>query len=520
LLKRSQHAAAVALIALAIAFVGASAAYAATPGYYIAGDGSGGGGCGGSYYMSSQSATGGAGGGGSDSLLGTSGDDVIFGDGSGGGGGGIDYHSSQAATGGAGGGGADTIDAGSGNDIMFGDGFDGGAGIAMYGDAGAGGFGGGGGGGAGEFIIHVGAGGAGGVLGGGGGGVPVGASLWGGLSGGPDSKPASGTASYDGMWGGNSATPTAGGGWFGERSFGGSAYGSTYYVGGGGAGFGGENTALQSINASDTRGANGGTYGEDSGQPGSTTPVRYDDSTGALWTYVDGQLANIFSSAGGTTDGVGNGTDTLDGGPGSDELFGLGGNDTFVFERSDAGASDVDTIWDFNRLGESDKLRLSIGGQVIGSAARDALVASQVTSGTDRMILFADGGSHSTTVTVKGVNRDLVAGDFVDGGRVTQATSAALSGVSRVRKGHRYSLTTTLNPRSTPGFVRFTIQRYKGGRWVKVRTASMWLTSGRAVYRFYPYYRGNWKITAAYPGVATAGTDYLPSSATKRFGVY
>lgn len=510
----------VVLIASSIAIVPAPTAFAGTVGHYIAGDGSGGGGVGGDFYYESQAATGGAGGGGADSLGGTSGNDVIFGDGSGGGGGGSDYHRSQSATGGAGGGGADTIDAGLGDDIVFGDGFNGAESTAFYGDGGAGGFGGGGGGGAGDSIIHLGAGGTGGVLGGGGGGVPVGASLWGGFSGGPDSKPASGSASYDGLWGGNSAMPTAGSGWFAEQSIGGSAYGSSSLVGAGGAGFGGENSSVQSINASDTRDANGGKYGDGLGQPGSTTPVRYDDATGALWTYVDGQLADIFSSTSGTTYGVGAGADSIDGGGGSDELFGLGGDDTFVVNRDDAGTSDVDTVWDFNRLGESDKLSLQVGGQVIGSAARGALIASQVTTGTDRMILFSDGGSHSTTITVKAINRDLVASDFADGGRVTQATSVGLSGASRIRKNHRYSLATTLNPQSTPGFVRFTIQRYKGGKWVKVRTASMWLVSGRAVYRFSPYYRGSWKITVGYPGMTTVSTVCLPCSASKRFTVY
>ena len=99
------------------------------------------------------------------------------------------------------------------------------------------------------------------------------------------------------------------------------------------------------------QGGNGGT--------GSTNKVIYDDSSGNLYSYVSGQLTSIFGSTPGTLNGVGTGADIIDGGAGNDHLFGLGGNDIFVFEITDAGASDVDVIWDFNRLGEGDKIRLT-----------------------------------------------------------------------------------------------------------------------------------------------------------------
>jgi len=112
-------------------------------GWFILGDASGGGGGGGR--SSNNGARGGNGGGDDDMILGTDGDDIIFGDGSGGGGGypGQGYGSSGAA--GAGGGGNDTIYGGIGNDIIFGDGFNGATGW----NSNNGGFGGGGGGGGG-----------------------------------------------------------------------------------------------------------------------------------------------------------------------------------------------------------------------------------------------------------------------------------------------------------------------------------------------------------------------------------
>ena len=132
---------------------------------------------------------------------------------------------------------------------------------------------------------------------------------------------------------------------------------------GGGAGFGGLNSINQVITTYTSpwtyqycsgglpQGGNGGT--------GSTNKVIYDDSSGNLYSYVSGQLTSIFGSTPGTLNGVGTGADIIDGGAGNDHLFGLGGNDIFVFEITDAGASDVDVIWDFNRLGEGDKIRLT-----------------------------------------------------------------------------------------------------------------------------------------------------------------
>ena len=81
-----------------------------------------------------------------DNIVGTSYNDVIFGDGSGGGGGGSKH---RLAAGGNSGSGSDNIDGGAGNDIIFGDGFKGNDnhGTTNWEHGGIGGFGGGGGGG-------------------------------------------------------------------------------------------------------------------------------------------------------------------------------------------------------------------------------------------------------------------------------------------------------------------------------------------------------------------------------------
>jgi hypothetical protein len=385
-------------------------AYATVSGYYIAGGGSGGGGAGDYGWDYARVPSGGSGSGTSDVITGTAGRDVIFGDGSGGGGGGSDFRNGW---GGAAGDGDDVISGGAGDDVIFGDGFVGGPRSGANG--GPGGFGGGGGGG-GSYDTN-GDGGLGGLLAGGGGapsGSVTGTSLYGGCSGGIASKPASGTTDPpdDGLWGGNSATPTAGDGWFSEQSLGGPGYNA--YGAGGGAGFGGANTGFQWIASGVTRYGNGGSPQGGAGQDGIDQPVCYLDSVGGLWTYVYGQRANIFWTTTGTVYGVGAGADTIDGGPGSDELFGCGGSDTFVFDRDEAGVNDTDTVWDFKRLGEGDKLSLYLGGRLIRAGERSSLIASQTTSanGSDRTILFSDGESHSVGIVVKAIGRNLYSSEF------------------------------------------------------------------------------------------------------------
>jgi hypothetical protein len=385
-------------------------------GYYIAGDGSGGGGAGDYWYEYNKLALGGHGAGDNDTIVGTSYNDVIFGDGSGGGGGGSKH---RLAAGGNSGSGSDNIDGGAGNDIIFGDGFKGNDnhGTTNWEHGGIGGFGGGGGGG-GSYNPN-GNGGNGGLLAGGGGGQSdkvFGTSLYGGVSGGINSKPAGGVAHIsDNKWGGNSAMPSiVGAGYFNEQSKGGTA--SNAFGAGGGAGFGGLNSINQVITTYTTprtyqycsgglpQGGNGGT--------GSTNKVIYDDSSGNLYSYVSGQLTSIFGSTPGTLNGVGTGADIIDGGAGNDHLFGLGGNDIFVFEITDAGASDVDVIWDFNRLGEGDKIRLTNDNNIISNTDINSIIASQVANGNNRTIIFNDGGGKQVSIEVKNIGRNLVVADF------------------------------------------------------------------------------------------------------------
>jgi len=385
-------------------------------GYYIAGDGSGGGGAGDYWYEYNKLALGGHGAGDNDTIVGTSYNDVIFGDGSGGGGGGSKH---RLAAGGNSGSGSDNIDGGAGNDIIFGDGFKGNDnhGTTNWEHGGIGGFGGGGGGG-GSYNPN-GNGGNGGLLAGGGGGQSdkvFGISLYGGVSGGINSKPAGGVAHIsDNKWGGNSAMPSiVGAGYFNEQSKGGT--GSNAFGAGGGAGFGGLNSINQVITTSTSpwtsQYCSGGLPQGGNGGAGSTNKVIYDDSSGNLYSYVSGQLTSIFGSTPGTLNGVGTGADIIDGGAGNDHLFGLGGNDIFVFEITDAGASDVDVIWDFNRLGEGDKIRLTNDNNIISNTDINSIIASQVANGNNRTIIFNDGGGKQVSIEVKNIGRNLVVADF------------------------------------------------------------------------------------------------------------
>jgi len=385
-------------------------------GYYIAGDGSGGGGAGDYWYEYNKLALGGHGAGDNDTIVGTSYNDVIFGDGSGGGGGGSKH---RLAAGGNSGSGSDNIDGGAGNDIIFGDGFKGNDnhGTTNWEHGGIGGFGGGGGGG-GSYNPN-GNGGNGGLLAGGGGGQSdkvFGISLYGGVSGGINSKPAGGVAHIsDNKWGGNSAMPSiVGAGYFNEQSKGGT--GSNAFGAGGGAGFGGLNSINQVITTSTSpwtsQYCSGGLPQGGNGGAGSTNKVIYDDSSGNLYSYVSGQLTSIFGSTPGTLNGVGTGADIIDGGAGNDHLFGLGGNNIFVFEITDAGASDVDVIWDFNRLGEGDKIRLTNDNNIISNTDINSIIASQVANGNNRTIIFNDGGGKQVSIEVKNIGRNLVVADF------------------------------------------------------------------------------------------------------------
>ena len=354
--------------------------------YFIIGDGSGGGGGGG--LVNRIGGAGGAGGGGDDTLAGSAGDDVIFGDGSGGGGGGRGYSlASGASVGGAGGGGADIIQGGLGNDVIFGDGFSGSAGDWA---GGAGGLGGGGGGGTGYF-----------------GGVPGGqGGLGAGSGAGYGSSPAPLVADF-----GNAGITLGLDDWESDLHRGGAsapdqesnlgAGGKSFkYSYGGGGGFGGAG------------GGDGFTFDQAvviSGAAGDEAVHSINVPTQAVRDYFTGDiLGGIFTTTPGTSYGHGAGNDWIDGGGGSDELFGLGGADTFVFDLSTAGADDRDRVWDFengqDRLGFKDASGCPLDDSAVQAILSGAILVDADSDGAeDDTRLFLTGGT-SKTISVDLVN--------------------------------------------------------------------------------------------------------------------
>ncbi|MBU0675761.1 MAG: DUF4347 domain-containing protein [Proteobacteria bacterium] len=304
---------------------------------------------------------------------------IIVGDGSGGGGGGGGgsygaYYAGGA--GGAGGGGDDTLNGGNYSDVIIGDGSGGGGGGYYFGGpAGVGGYGGNGndtlnGGSGNDILFGDGFDGADGVNDGGTGGLGGGGGGGGGYS---NSGGAGGIGAGDGLNG-------AGGG----------------AGGAGGNGFGGALGGAGGTNANGTPGA-----------AGDLNQISVADAGGAAYALVTGQVNTLPSLLHGA------GNDTLDGGPGSDALFGMGGTNTFVFESDDApiANNDTDTIYDFTN-GTNNKIRLTTGGILLTELSIEGIFAAQTTSGTDRWIGHAAGGTHSVTIVVKNINRDLVKADF------------------------------------------------------------------------------------------------------------
>jgi len=386
-------------------------------GAYIAGDGSGGGGAGDYTTDYSETADGGAGAGSDSTILGSLYNDVIFGDGSGGGGGGEPY---RASPGGSGGSGNDVIYGYEGDDIIFGDGFNGDSGTSdgstvVDTNGAAGGFGGGGGGGGAYYTSDYGDGGNGGLLAGGGGGQSSsspGSSLFGGYSGGSDSMPANGSSSaVVNRWGGNAASPESFSSYNSTQALGGTGYNS--YGAGGGAGFGGNNAQSQSIDSGVTQNSNGGQPQGGAGSDGTAGLVMYLDTTEELYNLVYEYLSSIYDTAPGTSSGTGSGNDIIDGGAGSDQLFGMGGDDIFQFTLDTVESGDTDTIWDFNLSDENDQIRIVEAGLIKDSSSLSSYIASQTTNGDDRSLSIECNNGNTLTVVVKNLGRDLNLSDFV-----------------------------------------------------------------------------------------------------------
>ncbi len=229
--------------------------------------------------------------------------------------------------------------------------------------------------------------------------------------------------------GGSSATGTGNGG-------SGCTGDADYGPGAGGGGFG-------NGDGGDSGGNSGCTSGGQDGMPGGdgdTTQYVMDDTGGVVYTYVSSITDSILTDS----FGEGAGNDILDGGPGSDHLYGLGGVDTFVFTLSDASSgSDEDVIWDFT-TGETIEL------QSDGSAGTAAsMIAAQTTDSDHRTITF--GGM---TITVKDIARDLEASDFTEAeerevagleGCVNVLGDAPDSGAVIIRQRGGPRITTTLD---------------------------------------------------------------------------
>lgn len=339
--------------------------------YFIVGDGSGGGGGGGG------TGTNGAAGGGGDDTLDYSTHTatlVIFGDGSGGGGGGRGVgFTNNVVVGGAGGGGVDVITSGSGNDLIFGDGFNGGntADGVFY--PGNGGLGGGGAGAAGGGFGGPPGGGAAGICGGGGGGGTVTTGGGGGryVACGNSTSGSNANGSANGGAGGNAASPETG-----SQGIGG-AYSSIH--GGGGGGFGG---------------ASGGS-GATLPQAGNTNQYRVADTGSAIRNYfTESVLRTVLTNY----PNYGAGADTINGKGGTNELFGLGGNDVFIVDSADNAVRN--RIWDFS---SGDLLVLKTNGAVIATVDVNSYVGGAVAGDYD-----GDGSSDDSKIVFEGINIDLV----------------------------------------------------------------------------------------------------------------
>nr|CBA28119.1 hypothetical protein Csp_A05690 [Curvibacter putative symbiont of Hydra magnipapillata] len=289
------------------------------------------------------STTVGAGAGGIDTLLGTTQADILFGDGSGGGAGGAVL--SGSLSGGGAGSGFDNLFAGAGDDILFGDGFAGNSVTGGSTSGANGGYGGGGGGSASLYAAAAGVGGTGGVGAGAGGSTTANTP--------PSQSGGSSTLGY-------LATGTAPSGTSKANN----------PSGGQGAGVSADSDATASINyvaeldsgADSTAGQFNNAGGTVSGAVINARAAFLDGPGGTnledrLFTQTMGTGNDIlYGGSGNDYIMGGNGDDVITGGQGNDIMYGRGGgalsgtdNDTFVWQRGDAGPTNTSTALDIVR---------------------------------------------------------------------------------------------------------------------------------------------------------------------------
>ena len=365
-------------------------------GQYIIGDGSGGGG-GGAAGSNKAGGAGGNGGGGNDTITGSSANDVIFGDGSGGGAGCRSVGGSLNPRGGTGGGGDDLIYGGAGDDIIFGDGFNGQDYMGWY--PGNGGLGGGGAGGSGGIFGQPPTGGIGGIGGGGGGAggsgsCYPGATLIAGVG-----NPGGNQNGAVGGNGGQSALAN-------ESEVPGQGGLPASSAGGGGAGFGGAAGGNAGYNSNGLGGADGDDH-----------QYTYDDSTGSIFGYfTEAVLRSLLVS----NPNFGGGNDIINGGAGFNNLFGLGGYNTFIVDSADNAVRTV--IWD---LKYGDKLLLQNDGILVSEITTGSILDNAVYGDFDGDELEDD-----TRITFNGRPIDLIdviisrGNNVGTGGEISPANSA------------------------------------------------------------------------------------------------
>ncbi len=148
--------------------------------------------------------------------------------------------------------------------------------------------------------------------------------------------------------------------------------------------------------------------------------MSFDDDAGqTIFTAVKAEVdaGNMTGLPGG------DGDDVIDGGAGSDDLFGMGGTNTFAFELNDAtSGSDIDVIHDWS-AGTANLINIQVAGESIDETSVNLLIASQVADVGDRSFTVSD-GTNAMGITVKNIGRDLVLGDFVAG--TASATAEAV----------------------------------------------------------------------------------------------
>ena len=189
--------------------------------------------------------------------------------------------------------------------------------------------------------------------------------------------------------------------------------GSGGFLNGLGGGSGGNTTSAGTAGYDSTTGGGGGAAGSAYGQTGGTggsALIDNVDTGGTQWTAVKNVIDTNLASLLVTTTGIG--ADTLDGGAGNDHLFGMGGDDIYVFDINDAGASDTDIIygWGYG----TDKIELKNNGVTLNSTQVAQVLLSQTDDSGDRIFVYSDAGKQVTVRLKDKAGTTLTTANFVE----------------------------------------------------------------------------------------------------------